>query len=189
MRGLPVCLLTVLSFLSCIERPEHMAGEPAVTRRAPRVDRSGLSDVLVTTLPPIAHPVGGVWDNAIELLGYNVSPEPAVRGDQARVTVYYRALQDVTDDWQVFVHCEDQARVQQRFNMDHFPAGGRMHTNLWRKGDIIKDEWALPFRADESAIELWVGFFRDEDRMTVTAQGRGVNDGSNRLRIGVLAAQ
>ncbi len=179
MRGLSRDLLTVtfvLSpvLLSCIERPDHMAS---------------LSDVLLTSPPPMAHPVAAVWDNTIELLGYNVTPEPATRGDRANVTIYYRALQDIVDDWQIFVHCEDQAKVQQRFNMDHYPAGGRARTNVWRKGDIIKDEWSLPYPATESALELWVGFYRDDDRMPISSQGRGVNDGSNRLRMGVLTAQ
>lgn len=189
MRVVPVCLLSVTFFLSCIERPEHMAGESSLNRMAPRLNRSALSDVLLTTLPPVAHPVGAVFDNAIELLGYNVTPEPATRGDRATVTVFYRALQDISDDWQVFVHCEDQAKVQQRFNMDHFPANGRMRTNTWRRGDIIRDEWTFPFPAAESGIEFWTGFFRDEDRLTVTSAGRGVNDGTNRIRMGVLTAQ
>lgn len=153
-----------------------------------QTDRSGVQDALLKAAPSPRHPVGALFDN-IEFIGYDVSPEPSVRGGRSRVTFYYRATEDIQDDWQVFVHMEDQARVLTRFNIDHFPANGRLHTNGWKRGDVVKDEFTFTFPAGTSALEIWTGFFQEGDRLSLTSVGRGSSDGSNRLKAGVLAAQ
>jgi hypothetical protein len=173
---------TALLGLSCIERPVSPQARPILA------DRERAGDALLSTAPTPRHPVGAIFDN-IELLGYDVSPEPMTRGGRARVTVYYRATEDIQDDWQVFVHMEDQARVLTRFNVDHFPANGRLHTNSWKKGDVVKDEFSFTFPTGTSALEIWTGFYQEEARLPLTFVGRGQSDGSNRLKAGVLTAQ
>jgi hypothetical protein len=169
----------------CIERPQ---GSQVTAPRAPPADRSRVQDLLVSGTPNPRHPVGAVFDS-IELVGYDVTPEPASRGSRVRVTVYYRALEDIADDWEIFWHMEDQAKVQQRFNVDHYPAMGRMRTNQWRRGDVVRDEYTFTFPQTETAIEMWTGFFQDNDRLTLSSAGRGLSDGTNRLRVGILGTE
>jgi hypothetical protein len=176
-------LVTLAVSVSCIERPEQPHTQPI----APQ-ERAHVQDVLVNGNPAPKHLVGATFD-PIELVGYDATPEPATRGERVKVTVYYRALEDITDDWEVFVHAEDQAKQQQRFNVDHYPANGKLHTNQWHKGDVIRDEYFLVVPSSVSALELWTGFFMDNDRLKITNQGRGLNDGTDRLRIGVISAR
>lgn len=172
--------LLLLLGCACIERP----GTPRSL--AARVDRSKLSDVILTAAPAVAHPVGAVFNGEIELIGYDVTPEPAAPGQTVRVTFYWRALDDVNDDWQVFVHLEDELRRAPRRIADHWPAGGRYHTSAWRQGDIVKDAWTFVAPRDEARVAVWTGFYIDNLRLTLSQPGRGIGDGENRLRVGTI---
>lgn len=173
------CLLLVpLALLSCIERPQGFHSD---------VDRSGLSDVLMTSAPMPAHYVGARFDSGIELVGYDVSPEPVGRGDIVTLVLYYTVSEEVHDDWEIFIHLDDVGRTAQRTIADHFPGNGRFHTNGWRKGDIIRDTYRVRTPPDATALEFWTGFFQGDDRLPVVSPGQSVNDGNNRIRLGVIA--
>ena len=61
-------LLALLALCACIERP----WQDTPVRR--NVDRGSLSDVLLTAVPPDLTPVGGVFGEAAELVGYRLEP-------------------------------------------------------------------------------------------------------------------
>ena len=149
-----------------------------------------LGDVIATEPIEPAFPVGAVFENAIELVGYDVSPTPAKRGEEVTVTFWWRSRAPVPDDWMVFVHLDDETRTVGRVIADHFPAMGRFRTPAWREGDVIRDEWR--FSAPQGEIDglaLWTGFYRGETRLKVSSAGRGLRDGVNRVRAGVLSLE
>jgi len=177
-------LLSAVVLSSCIERPEQPRA-----KAVPAGERVRLTDVLLTSPPHPQHLVNASFDNMIELVGYDVNPEPAPRGERVVVDVYYRALEDVTDDWQIFVHVEDAAHVLPRFNLDHWPAGDRLRTTAWHKGDFIRDQFAFGYPASVSSLELWTGFYQGDNRLPLASPGLGRSDGVNRLRIGAIPAR
>ena len=69
---------------------------------------------------------------------------------------------------------------------DHFPAEGRFRTSAWKAGDIIKDTFAIRIPPQAGGIELWTGFYQGNDRLPLESAGRGLSDGNNRVRIGVI---
>lgn len=177
-------LLAALTLLacSCIERPPRDAQQPA-TPRAP-VDRSQLADVLNQQLPADLIPVGAVFGNAAELVGYRVEPKELVPERLARITLYWRCRAEL-GPWKIFVHLDDASGGGMRINRDHEPAAGRMPTDSWRPGDLIADP--IVFQVARFPIAFYLGFFSDgEQRLQLTSPGRGKDDGSNRLFAGVL---
>jgi hypothetical protein len=169
-----------LTLMACIERPE---GTRVAAQSA---NRASLGEVLLKSAPTPQHAVGARFENGIELLGYDVAPEPAPRGGQTTVSFYYAATEDVQEDWQIFLHIDDVGKNAPRIGRDHYPAQGRLRTNAWRKGDIIKDTFVVNPPEAAAGLELWTGFYQGEDRLTVSSAGRGVNDGLNRIRVGVI---
>jgi hypothetical protein len=177
-------LVAALCGAGCIERPETRADRNA------RLDRRQLSGIVSSALPTPAHPVGAIFGEGVELIGYDLSPEKAVRGGTVTVTYWWRATAPVDGAWKVFVHLEDEGRTKGRVIADHDPAGGRYLTEAWQPGEVIKDVWQVTIPSDAApGLALWTGLFRGEARLPLRRPGRGVPDGENRLRAGIISVE
>ncbi len=89
------------------------------------------------------------------------------------------------DAWHIFVHLDDTAGNGERIHAEHDPAESRFPTDAWKPGDLIADSfWFIPGR---NPLLLFLGFYTQGDnRLPLTTPGRGRDDGSNRLLVGVL---
>jgi len=98
-------------------------------------------------IPPISHPLTTTLGDQVELLGYDLSAETAVPGDTLTLTLYWRALTEMDEDYTVFVHlvAPDGSMTGQR---DNSPVGGSYPTSLWLAGEVVTDAYAIPVRAD-----------------------------------------
>jgi 4-amino-4-deoxy-L-arabinose transferase-like glycosyltransferase len=87
-------------------------------------------------------------------LDYQVSDRVALEGYDLEeslfstgygcVTLYWRALSDITEDYSVFIHVLDEQNkiVAQS---DSQPRGGSYPTGYWREGEIIADQHCISF--------------------------------------------
>ena len=176
MRALVIALLCA----ACIERPfEESGGVPARVQ----VDRSTLRDVLVPP-PGDATPVGALFGNAVELIGYKLDPPALVPGQRSRLTLYWRCKAEL-DAWHIFVHLDDATGTGERIHAEHDPAQGRFPTDAWKPGDFIADTFT--FVAGSHPLMLFLGFYTEGDnRLALNSPGRGRDDGANRLLAGLL---
>jgi hypothetical protein len=164
---------------ACIERPWQ--DTPAARTQ---IDRSALGDVLVSAPPPDLVPVGAVFGNAVELIGYKLEPPTLVPGQRTRLTFYWRCRAEL-EAWHIFVHLDDANGTGERIHGDHDPAQGRYPTDAWRPGDIIADP--IVFAPGRSPLLVFLGFYTQGDnRLPLTATGLGRDDGSSRLLAGTL---
>jgi hypothetical protein len=176
IRVVRVSLLAAVALCACIERP----WQDTPVRR--NVDRGTLSDVLLTAVPADLTPVGGVFGEAAELVGYRVEPPTLSPGQPARLTLIWRCRAEM-DSWHIFVHLDDG--VGGRIHAEHDPAGGRYPTDAWRPGDLISD--TISFTPGTSSLMLYVGFYtQGESRLHLDSPGRGRDDGRDRLFAGIL---
>jgi len=176
-------LLASLLLLGCIERPGDRRPE------APGIDKTALGDVFLTTPPEPKVKSGASFNDDIELVGFDFAPSPMKRGEKATITVYYQAKEDIRDDWQIFVHVEDETSDGMRVNRDHAPGRGQARTSTWRRGDYVKDQYDFVVPDDASKLSIYTGFFSGNDRMPIATPGRTGTDGSNRLRLGPFAVE
>ena len=117
--------------------------------------------------PTPQYKVGANFEDKIELVGFDVDG-PLKAGEKARFTWYWKALEDIDENWQVFVHLDSNAEPY-RQNLDHVPVGGMYQTSRWKKGQIIKDVQDVTLRADYPAGQAtpYIGFWRGKSRMEV----------------------
>jgi hypothetical protein len=176
--------LTALATAACIERP----ASPREKRDG--YDRSGMGDVILNSAPGMARRVGAVYGESVELLGVDVSPSPAHAGDSVQVSFYYRANEEPDEDWKIFVHIDDHGGHGDRINGDHWPANERYRTNLWRRGEVIKDTWSfrLPSYYQGEGYDLWTGFYQPgkDDRWPLSNKSAVQNDGQTRVLAGFV---
>jgi hypothetical protein len=175
-------LLSAALACACIQRP----ASPREKRET--YDRSGMSDVIFTSAPNFGRRVGAVFGESVELMGVDVTPMPAHPGDSVQVSFYYRIVEEPDEDWKIFVHIDDHGGHGDRINGDHWPAGERYRTNLWRHGEIVKDTWSfkIPGYYQGDSYDLWTGFYQPgkDDRWPLSNKTAVQNDGQNRVLAG-----
>ncbi|MGQ9627682.1 MAG: ArnT family glycosyltransferase [Anaerolineae bacterium] len=105
--------------------------------------------------PQASHPLQANLGGDAELLGYDLSTGQ----EEARLTLYWRALTEMQNSYTVFVHLlDDEGRVQAQ--RDSIPGGGQFPTTGWMEGEIIVDEYVIPAPPGKYLIE--VGMYQAE---------------------------
>ena len=127
-------------------------------------------------VPPISHLLTATLGGQVQLLGYDLlTPIPAsapyeraggpttavvAPGDTITLTLYWRALTEMDEDYTVFTHllAPDGSMTGQR---DNPPVGGTYPTSLWLAGEVVTDVYTVPIRADGAPGEhrLKVGMY------------------------------
>ncbi len=82
------------------------------------------------------------FEGQIALVGYDLDRRAALAGETIRLSLYWLALADGTEDYTVFAHVlgEDDDLWAQK---DSQPQGGASPTSTWHKGQIFTDEYEL----------------------------------------------
>ncbi|MCS7001906.1 MAG: hypothetical protein NZ518_03555, partial [Dehalococcoidia bacterium] len=127
-----------------------------------------------------------VWNNQIRLLDYRIVEQRVNAGEVAHVTFTWQAMTDIDAHYMLFVHALDQ---QNRLagQMDGPPTRNAYPTRVWRAGDVIHDQRAIPIARDAFGVyRLEIGFYplTDYQRLRVVTEGRT----DDRLVLGAIVA-
>ncbi len=149
----------------------------------------GPHSISATELAEVSNSTCVDFDGKIELLGYDIAPKEIVPGHEATVTLYWRSLTAMDEDYSIFIHLFqlDEKKIGQ---VDSYPAGGALPTSRWPKGAILKDRYEIAIRPDAeapSAAYPLVGFYlldSQDKLLAYDAQGRAIDPwlGSFKLR-------
>jgi len=107
-------------------------------------------------------------DGVIELLGCKADPAAASTGEEITLSCYFRALDAILRDYDVFVHFEGPAG-HPRVNADHPPVGGFYRTREWRVGEIVRTAVRIPMPEGAGPMRAYVGLFIGNHRATTSA--------------------
>jgi len=109
------------------------------------------------------------FGNAVELLGYDISPETALPGSNVDLTVYFRCLGGLKPGWKILGHLETaDKRVK---NFDHHPGMGRLKLEDCVEDTFVADRQRLwvPPNFPEGELTFYWGVFRGKERQKITA--------------------
>ncbi len=126
-------------------------------------------------LPPMAR-LDASFDDKMMLLGYRLDDASAAPGDAVPITLYWRALSPMEEDYSVFVHLvgENELIVGQR---DMYPGQGTFPTSLMRPGDTIADTYVphiAPTLMTPNSLKVRVGLYQlDTGERLPLAHGSG----------------
>jgi hypothetical protein len=182
-----VCgLLLVLS--ACPESCLIQRGKSSTRQREATREVVTQMNMASKTAPSPVHPGKGIFGDQIEYLGFDLQPPQPVAGGPVQVTFYFHAVRDVTADWEIFVHIDARGGREERINGDHYPVGGRFHTDQWRQGDYVTDRFAftIPDYQSKASLDLWMGFYSGDERLPISNPKDCPNDGNNRLMAGTI---
>ncbi len=129
----------------------------------------------------IPHRLDLTFGGQMELLGYRLDASEVRPGQGLAVTLYWRALKPMTQNYSVFVHLltENELIVGQR---DVYPGRGSFPTTQWQPGQAIADTYIVPVSPttfSPSRVQVEVGLYQKEtgQRLEVTdASGQALGD-------------
>lgn len=158
---------------------------------APGGDKSPQrAQAVVPQVPPLSTTIGANLDGKVELAASSIVPGRIAPGEQAKVTLYFKVLEELDKEYVVFVHVEDGDGRGPRLNLDHRPAGGTYPTTQWRKSETVKDEFffAMPSGISAKRLNLWAGLWDPQAdlRLTLRNPESARNDGNNRVLVAQL---
>lgn len=90
----------------------------------------------------VPHLLQANFDNKIELLGYKLDREETAAGRNIRVTLYWRALAAVDENYTVSVQVLGPD-YKAYGRLDTYPGRGNYATSLWRVGGVFADTYNL----------------------------------------------
>lgn len=105
----------------------------------------------VTIMPAetgqIPNPMHINFNNQIALIGYDLDRRVAKPGETFHLTLYWKALQRMHENYSIFTHLlsESGERVAQ---MDSWPLRGNAPTSGWKPDAIIEDNYELTLPVD-----------------------------------------
>jgi len=114
----------------------------------------------IFTVPQMMYPIKANFSDKIELLGYDLPSRQAEAGDGIPLTLYWRSLAQINDDYTMFVQLLD-ADQQRRGGYDRFAREDYI-TTLWVPGEVIADGFVVPVEAGAPAgvYTIRVGWYR-----------------------------
>jgi hypothetical protein len=126
---------------------------------------------------PVPNPVDFDFEGRIALMGYDLDRRTARPGEAIQLTLYWRALAEMEEDYTVFTHVlgeEDRLWAQ----MDSQPQKGAAPTSSWQVGQVIEDHYDLAIKPDTppDVYDIEVGLY-----LAATGRRLGVLDEGGRL--------
>jgi 4-amino-4-deoxy-L-arabinose transferase-like glycosyltransferase len=135
--------------------------------------------------PPTVEPSHTIDDGPLaddlSLLGYNLSSEDANPGDTVAVALYWKALGDMNVDYVVQLQLRDASGhiwVQEKSR----PAYGTYPTNLWVKGEVVRDWHELRVPAEAPSGDYSLQLILESENRPSTAVQLGAIRVSGRTR-------
>lgn len=118
--------------------------------------------------------IGAILQDNIEFTGYNGLPPMAKPGETIDLTLFWKALNKINDNYAISVHLDllDNKSGNYRVNADHYPDKSRYHTKYWRKGEMVKDNIKIkvPLEAPLGKYSVNIGLFcpgKKNDRIKI----------------------
>jgi uncharacterized membrane protein len=92
--------------------------------------------------PDVQHPVEANFEDKLLFLGYEFKGRPAAGGQFLRLNLYWKALQEMGEDYGVSLRLLDE---ENRFwgRADRAPLNGHYPTSHWQPDQIVKDDYEL----------------------------------------------
>jgi hypothetical protein len=129
-----------------------------------------------TTLPKIALDSDSEQSltETIKLVGYDLTPAPALPGDEVAIILHWQPVQPLSIDYSSYVHLlnRDARGITQS---DHRPGGDFYPSSYWQVGEILRDQHILTIPPDTPAgqYRLRVGMYYQPEPGVIRAMGEG----------------
>jgi hypothetical protein len=109
-------------------------------------------------------------EDQVMLLGYSLNRDSYRPGDAMHLTLYWQALQEMSENYKVFVHFMDEGSTTMFAQQDGDPVEGFTPTTRWLPGEIVADhhELHIPPEAPPGTYKLFTGMYEFDTMRNLT---------------------
>ena len=109
----------------------------------------------------VPNPLSINFDGQIELVGYELGTLAPAANDSVELTLYWRALHPVSEDYIVFAHIIDPRTTTIYAGSDAMPSNWAAPTTTWQPGEIVTDVHTMTVNPDTSPgiYEVEIGLY------------------------------
>jgi hypothetical protein len=125
-------------------------------------------------------------EDQAKLLGYSLDAETYRPGETVHLTLYWLGLQEMAQNYKVFVHLTDQGSTTMWAQHDGDPVEGFTPTTRWLPGEMVVDPHALyiPAEAPPGTYKLFTGMYEWETVRNLTILTPEAASPNNRILLG-----
>ncbi|MCA9915143.1 MAG: hypothetical protein KC496_17430, partial [Anaerolineae bacterium] len=113
----------------------------------------------------VPNPQSVNFGDLIELVGYDISALSAAPGETLELTLYWRALQPIEQDYVVFANVIDSTTFTKYAESNAMPVQWTRPTSTWEPGELIVDTHTLTIREDSApgVYPIELGLYLQQD--------------------------
>jgi hypothetical protein len=125
-------------------------------------------------------------EDQVKLLGFSLDREAYRPGETIDLTLYWLGLQEMSQNYKVFVHFTDQSSTTMWAQHDGDPVEGFTATTRWLAGEVIADHHALyiPPEAVPGSYKLFTGMYEWETVRNLSILTPEAASPNNRILLG-----
>jgi len=125
-------------------------------------------------------------EDQVRLMGYDLDRGTCRPGDTLEVTLYWLGLQEMSQNYKVFVHFMDRGLATMWAQQDGDPVGGFTPTTRWMPGEVVVEEHALyiPPETPAGTYKLFTGMYEWETVRNLTILTPEAATPNNRILLG-----
>jgi hypothetical protein len=131
-------------------------------------------------IPPPKFILGARIGQGLEVLGYDLEPEPVPSQGRATLVTHLQVTRPIEPGYRMFFHLDGPGGFR---NLDHALIEGAYPMERWRPGQRLRDRLILTPSANmpKGTYSLYIGLFKGADRLPITPDPH--SDGQKRLRL------
>lgn len=135
--------------------------------------------------PEVEHVVQARFGTVVDLRGWD-GPTEIDRARDQTWTLHFTVVDRVEPGWELFVHL---IGGQQSRNLQHEVIEGAFPIARWRPGQRLRDRFTarLPSDFPTGTYGLFIGFYKDNERMAISPSEQG--DDQRRVRLGTITVR
>jgi hypothetical protein len=133
-----------------------------------------------------ASPINANLQDSVELLAFTADWTTYQPGDRVEVTLYWRALHNLNQDYKTFIHLTDADVTRQPTQHDDDPGGDYTPTTRWLPGELVPDTHTLTLPADLAAgrYHIWADMYEYPTVRNLTVVSADAPTDGNRVLLG-----
>jgi 4-amino-4-deoxy-L-arabinose transferase-like glycosyltransferase len=114
----------------------------------------------------LPNPLNINFGNLVQLVGYEISNLSPSMGDSVALTLYWQALQPISQDYVVFANILDPKTLTKFASSNAMPANWTRPTSTWQLGEIVQDAHTLTIAPNAVAgiYELELGLYIQDEQ-------------------------